>query len=111
VALVHESGELFDKLGDTCGVVRLALDEQVTALRPYSDVQQRLEIPQIIVIGPDECLESRFGDRYLTLWGGRNVRYLLKLQLLTRIDGSKRGSGASRLDPDPQFPQLPGIDL
>lgn len=49
-----------------------ALDEQIAPLSANADVQYGLEIAEVIVVGPDECLQLRLGDRDLTLWGGRN---------------------------------------
>jgi hypothetical protein len=44
-------------LNEAChgaGVLGIALDEQIMALRADADIEQLLEVSQVVVIGPEE---------------------------------------------------------
>ena len=80
--LVHERRQLFDQVGDTGGIFRLALDQQVAALRADTDVEQRFEIAEVIVVRPDEGFQGGLGDRDLAHRGVRNSRISLDYSYL-----------------------------
>jgi len=62
VARGNEPANLFDETGDGAGVTGLALDEQVVSLRADADVQQAFEMPQVVVVGPEDRGQAVFRD-------------------------------------------------
>ena len=40
-----------------------ALDQQFVALRPDADVQEGFELPEVLVVGPEEGRHARLGHR------------------------------------------------
>jgi hypothetical protein len=66
VALVDERSHLVDQAADLGGVLRVALNDELVALGPDLDVQERLQVPQVFVVGAEERFECGLGNGNLT---------------------------------------------
>ena len=57
--------------------VGLAFDDELVALRADANVEQRFEVAEVFVVGPEEGLEGGLGDGNLTQRRGWNSRISL----------------------------------
>ena len=65
MAFVDERAELIDQARDLGRVRRIAFDDQLVALGPDADVEERFELPEVVVVGPEEGRHARLGHCYL----------------------------------------------
>jgi len=61
-AVAHQRGELSDDAVDFVEVRRLSFDEQIVPLGADADVEQRLEVFEVLVVGAEQRLDPLFGD-------------------------------------------------
>jgi hypothetical protein len=73
VAVVQQAAHLPDPLFDPGGVARLAVDEQLVALRPDLHIEQRFDVPKILVVRAKERADARFGHRNPTRRDGADA--------------------------------------
>jgi hypothetical protein len=62
VALGDQGADLLDEPRHGVGVLSVALDEQIVALRSNADVQEAFEVAEIVVVGPEERGQAVFTD-------------------------------------------------
>ena len=71
------AADLIDQLRDACRVLRVAVDDELVALRPDLDVEQRFEVAEVFVVGPEEGLDGGLRDRDLAQRCRLRFAYLL----------------------------------
>jgi hypothetical protein len=62
VSFADERADLIDEARHLGCIFRIAFGDQFVALRPYADVEKRFEMAEILVVCPEEGLDSRLGD-------------------------------------------------
>ena len=77
VTVAHQRGELADDAFDPIRPGRLALHQQIVPLRTDSDVEQRFEVLEILVVRAEQRFDPLFGDGDAL---HQPLRYLLSLQ-------------------------------
>ena len=62
VTVAHQRRQLADNPVDAVEGRVLAFDDQIVALRADANVEQRFEVLEVLVVGAEERLDSRFGN-------------------------------------------------
>ena len=62
VAVAHQRRQLADDAIDVVRTGRVAVDEQLVSLRADADVEERLEVLEVLVVGAEQRLDAFFGD-------------------------------------------------
>jgi hypothetical protein len=86
VTVFDQPRQLLDKARDTGGVGWFAFDEEVVSLRSNANVEQRLQVAEVVVVGADEGFQGRLGNGYLTQRRGWNSRISLYCSNLQESD-------------------------
>ena len=62
---LDQPAELFDQARDFGGARRIAFDHELVALGADADVQEGFELPEVVVVRPEERRHARLGHRDL----------------------------------------------
>ena len=62
VAVAHQRRQLADDAVDVLGPGRLAVHEQLVALRADADVEERFEVLEVLVVGAEQRLDAFLGN-------------------------------------------------
>ena len=61
MAFIDQPAELFDETRDFSGADRIAFDQQLVALGPDANVQEGFQLPEVVVVSPEQGRHARLG--------------------------------------------------
>ena len=83
MAFIDQPAELLDKSRDFGGAARIAFDQQLVALGSDANVQKGLQLPEVVVVGPEQGRHARLGHCYFTHRRRADSRISLRYKQLT----------------------------
>ena len=83
MALIDQPAELFDEARDFGGAARIAFDQELVALGSDANVQEGFQLPEVVVVGPEQGRHARLGHCYFAHRRRADSRISLRYKQLT----------------------------